>query len=264
MFLRWLLATFPQEMRQGWALVRPDLMLWLALFSLISVSVLSLPKGGEGPPPVLPFLIAATTRLVTAMLPPVLFTAQLQGLQLTWGPVLALMARKVGPLLLYTAIAFGLAWAADTAIIVAMSWALGDSPALIPLSTVAGIVVLVSILVRFSFLPFIVMLLERDQVPPALWQWQRGQQLAPGFWPLTLSARLTEHNRWRILFYIVLGLVLPSVLTLAPGLVALPLSVVALGVLMCVQGVLFLHYRRRCEETGVPDPRLPLEQVVRV
>ena len=43
MFLRWLLRTFPAEMRRAWARVRPDLALWLALAALMAVAGTSLP-----------------------------------------------------------------------------------------------------------------------------------------------------------------------------------------------------------------------------
>lgn len=259
MFLRWLWTTFPYEMRQGWALVRPDLMLWLALATLIAVATMSMPPPGDQPPPALPFLISIVSGLLTTMLPAVLFTAQLEGRQLTWGPVLLLMARKAGPLVMYAIIAIAIAWGAEAMMLVAVTQVFGESRILIPLSTVAGVVIFVSILVRFSFLSFLVILLEREQLPADLWQWQRGVKLAPLFWPLTASSRLTEGNRWRLVFYTLLGQALPIGAALVKAPFVLPASVLAMILLTTVQGVFFLHYRRRCEETGVPPPSLPLE-----
>jgi hypothetical protein len=258
-FIRWLFTVFPQEMRLGWALLRPDLALWLALAALVAVATLSLPPPSNEPPPVLPFLISVVTGLLTTMLPAVLFTAQLEGRQLTWGPVLLLMARKAGPLVAYAITAIFLAWSAEALMLIAVTYALGESPILIPISTVAGVVILVSILVRYSFLPFLVILLEREKVPQAMWQWQRLSAIAPIFWPLTTSARLTENNRWRLVFYTMLGQALPVAATLVPAAFVIPMSMFAMIVLTMVQGVFFEHYRRRCEETGVPPPTLPLE-----
>jgi hypothetical protein len=260
--LRWLFTVFPQEMRQGWAYVRPDLVLWLALAALVAVATMAMPAPSDAPPPALPFLIGVISGLLTTMLPAVLFTAQLEGRQLTWGPVLLLMARKAAPLVAYAIVAIFLAWSAEAAMIVGVSWALGDSPILIPLSVVAGIVILVSILVRYSFMPFVVILLERDKVPPEMWQWQRMPALAPLFWPLTASARLTEGRRWRLAPYTVLQQALPLAATFAPGYLVIPASVVALLVLTIVQAVYFLHYRERCEETGVPAPVLPIDEAL--
>ena len=261
-FLRWLFTTFPYEIRQGWALLRPDLVLWLALAALVAVATISMPPPGDTPPPALPFLISVVSGLLTTMLPAVLFTAQIEGRQLTWGPVLLLMARKAGPLVMYAITAIFIAWGAEALMLVAVTYALGDSPILIPASTIAGVVILVSILVRFSFLPFLVILLEREKVPEVLWQWQRAKFLAPVFWPLTTSSRLTEGNRWRLVFYTLLGQALPVAAAFAPTPLVLPASIIALVILTTVQGVFFLHYRRRCEETGVPPPTLPLESTL--
>jgi len=63
-------------------------------------------------------------------------------------------------------------------------------------------------------------------------------------------------------FYTLLGQALPVAATFAPGALILPASVIAMIVLTTVQGVFFLHYRRRCEETGVPPPTLPLESAL--
>lgn len=262
MFLRWLLTTFPAEIRQGWALLRPDLVLWLALAALVAVATMSMPPPSDEPPPALPFLVSIVSGLLTTMLPAVLFTAQLEGRQLTWVPVLLLMARKAAPLVAYAITAIFIAWGAEASMLVAVTFAFGNTPALIPISTVAGVVILVTILVRFSFLPFLVILLERDNVPAELWEWKRAKALAPIFWPLTTSSRLTEGNRWRLVFYTILGQALPVAATFAPKPLVLPASIIALIVLTTVQGVFFLHYRRRCEETGVPPPTLPLEPVL--
>lgn len=247
-------------MAGGWSLLRPDLLLWVALAALVATATMSMPPpGGEQSPPALPFLISVMSGLAVTMLPAVLFTAQAEGRQLTWGPVLMLLARKAAPLVAYAIVAMLMAWSAEAGMLVAVSFAFGDTPSMIPISTVAGVIILVSILVRFAFLPFVVILTERDQIPTALWQWQRGTALAPFFWPLTAAARLTEGNRWRLVFYTVLGQGLPILAALVPKTVMLPVAVAVMLVLTMVQGALFEHYRRRCEETGVPAPTLPLE-----
>jgi hypothetical protein len=258
-FLRWLFTTFPAEMRQAWSLLRPDLVLWVALSALVAVASLSMPPPeAETPTPALPFLIKILSGLATTMLPAVLFTAQLEGRQLTWGPVLLLLARKAAPLVAYAVTAYLIASSAATLMLVAVSFAFGDTPVLIPASIIAGVVILVSILVRFTFLAFLVILLERDQLPPALWQWERSAALAPYLWPLTASSRLTEGARWGLVFYTLLGFALPVAAALAPTPLVLPSAIVAMIILTMTQGVFFVHYRRRCEETGVPPPVLPL------
>lgn len=250
-------------MRQGWGLLKPDLALWAALSTLVAVAAMALPApGGDTPPPALPFFVSVAAGLVVTMLPAVLFTAQLEGRRLTWGPVLLLMARRAGPLVAWAVSAIAMAWGAESVMLVGVSLALGDSPALIPVSTVGGLVILVSILVRYSFLVFVVMLLERREVPASLWQWQRAAALAPVFWPLTVSARLTEGRRWPLAFYTALGQALPALAALVPAPWSLPCSVLAMMVLTTVQAVLFAHYRARCDDMGLPAPRLPLEEAL--
>jgi hypothetical protein len=267
-------------MRQGWALVRPDLVLWLALAALIAVATMSMPAAGGEPPPALPFLISVITGLITTMLPAVLFTAQLEGRQLGWGPVLLLMARKAAPLVAYAITGIFIAWTAEAAMIIGLTNALGQSPALVPLSTIAGVIIFVSILVRFSFLSFLVILVERDKLPLGLWQWHSASVLGrdtarlgsvqvrwaelvgPIFWPLTASSRLSEGIRWRLVPYTVLQQAVPVGATFVPAPFVLPAAIVAMLVLTTMQAVFFLHYCRRTAELGVPAPALPLEPVI--
>jgi hypothetical protein len=263
-FLRWLFTTFPQEMRQGWAYLRPDLVLWLGLSALLAVAMMAVPSPGEEAPRTLPYVIAAVSALVNMMLPAILFTAQLESRQLTWGPVLSLMARKAPPLIAYSLVGFVLAFGAYSAMAVSMTLGLGNTELLIPVTEVVGFVILLSIIVRYSFLPFLVVLTERDQVPPALWQWQRFVQLAPLFWPLTASARMTEGLRWRLVFFTMLAPAVRSAAALLPAPLVLPAAMGALVLATVVQGVFFHHYRRRCEETGVPQPELPFEAAITI
>lgn len=263
MFLRWLFTVFPQEMRLGWAWLRPDLPLWLGLATLLAVAMMAVPPPGQPDAaeqaPTISYLIAAASALVNMMLPAILFTAQIEGRQLTWGPVLGLMARKAAPLIAYSLAAFLLAFGVYIAMVQAVTLGLGDSAALVPLASVAGLVLMLSIIVRFSFLPFLVVLADREQLPPAMWEWQRAAPLAPLFWPLTASARMTEGVRWRLVFYTILPPTLRTAAVLLPVYLVLPGAAAALLVATAVQGVFFDYYRRRCEETGVPQPSLPFE-----
>lgn len=269
MFLRWLLGTFPREMREGWALVRPDFLLWAALSALsVLSSVFALSELATlqaTPPeevrslPVLPFLVSMACALLTGMLPAVLFAARSQGRQLTWTPILALLAGRLGPFLGYGLVGFLVVFLAGQGMTLAVTAALGDSAALEPLATIAGWVVRVSIVVRFSFLPFLVMLCDRDRVPAEFWKWKQLGVVAAWFWPLTASARLVEGRGWSLAFYAILGQTLPAAALQAPASLVFPLSIAVAVLLVSVQAVLFLHFRARCAEVGVPPPQLPAE-----
>lgn len=259
MFIRWLFTVFPTELRQGWRLVRPDLALWVALSALLGVAALSMSPASDQPPPLLPAVVGMTVGLVTAMLPAILFTAKLEEREITWGPALAFCGRKALPLFAYVLIAVMLAYGADSAVRVSVALVLRESPATVPMATLGGTVVLLSILVRFSFLPFLVLLSSRDEVPDSLWQWRVGEALAPWLWPLTTAARQTEGYRWRLVPYTVLTLAVPWLPALVAVEAALLVSVLGQILLLTVQAVFFDYYCVRCEDTGVPGPRLPPE-----
>ena len=172
---------------------------------------MSMPPPGDEPPPALPFLISVVSGLLTTMLPAVLFTAQLEGRQLTWGPVLLLMARKAGAAGRRTrSPAIFIAWSAE-AVMLRGRHATRSATArsLIPAQhrRRRGHLRLDPGALQLPALP-------RD---PA-----RARQAAAGavavaarrsaravFWPLTASSRLTEGNRWRLVFYTLLGQALP-------------------------------------------------------
>lgn len=259
MFLRWLITTFPFEMRQGLARLRPDLVLWLALSILVTVafSAMGGPTEETPAPAFVPAVIRVGTAILMTMLPALLFTAQLEGRELTWKPVLLLIGRKAGALVTFEIVTNLVALAMAIAMANAVSLALGDSPLAVPASLTLGFVIAVSVLVRFTFLPFVLVLTEREQLPEGLWQWNRLPALAAFFWPLTVSVALTDGNIWRLAVYQALLLVLPFASFVVPPAALFPASVLASLVGVMIQGVFFEHYRRRCEETACPAPHLP-------
>ena len=61
MFINWLLNVFPAQMFRGWRLVRRDLALWVALFTLLAVASVAVPQGEQSEGPGLAMFVMAAT-----------------------------------------------------------------------------------------------------------------------------------------------------------------------------------------------------------
>ncbi|MBI5503214.1 MAG: hypothetical protein HY899_00320 [Deltaproteobacteria bacterium] len=256
MILRWLTSTFPAEMMQGWRLVRPDLVLWVALSALLAVATLAVPPGTEDPAPVLPALVGLTTALLTATLPPVLFTAAATAREVTWGRVWRYLLLKAPVLLAYWILALLVALLPAVAVGKAVSLALGGTVAEIPLSALGAILIFLVFAVRFSFLPFLAILYERGQIAEALWSVPQAPWLGSLAWPLLASTRLTQTVRWRLTPYVLLVGVVPNLPRMAGPAVLLPAEVVCQVLALTVQAVLYCYFRAQVEARGLPAPAL--------
>ncbi len=250
--LRWLLSVFPAEMMQGWRLVRPDLVLWTALSALLSVAALALPAGSEDPAPVLPAIIGLTTALVTATLPPVLFTAAATGGEVTWGQVWRYLLLRAPIMLAYWILALLVALVPAVVVGTIFSVALEGTTAEIPLSAFSAVLVFLLFAVRFSFLPFLAILHERGQIAEALWNVPRAPRLGIFAWPLVASARLTETVRWRLTPYVLLIGIVPNLPRMAGTTLQLPAELLCQILALTVQGVLYTYFRAQAQALGLP------------
>lgn len=256
MILRWLTSTVPAEMMRGWLLVRPDLVLWVALSALLAVATLALPPGTEDPAPVLPALVGLTTALLTATLPPVLFTAAASGCEVTWGRVWRYLLLKAPILLAYWVLALLVALVPAVVVGEAVRLTLGGTAAEVPLSALGAILVFLVFAVRFSFLPFLAILYERGQIAEALWSVPRAPWLGSLAWPLVTSARLTENVRWRMTPYVLLVGIVPNLPRMAGTALLLPAEVLCQVLALTVQAVLYCYFRAQAESRGVAAPAL--------
>ncbi len=253
MFTHWLFNVFPGEMRQGWRLVRRDLVLWIALFTLLAVASVAIPQEAE-PGPGLPALIAAVTAILGTVLPAILFDAARRETEVIWGDIAGVIARRLLPLLAYSLIAAGISYGLATLTWIASGTILSGTPMAEIVPSVISLVVLVSILVRFCFLPFVILLNDRAEIPPA------GNPIVdnPGLqmlaWPLVASWRLGENIRWSITPYVVISRLGPMAAMLVPPDVLLPFLVVWQLLLLTAQAVLFEHFVLARRRLGFPEP----------
>lgn len=261
MILHWLLSVFPAEMKQGWRLVRPDLLLWLALSALLAVAALALPEKAETGAAVLPALVGLTTALLTATLPPVLFTAAATGREVTWSHVWRYLLLRAPILLGYWILALLVALIPAMVVGEIVSLALRGTSAEIPLSAFSAVVVFVAFAVRFSFLPFLAILFERGQVAETLWSVPRAPWLGFFVWPLATSATLTRSVRWRLTPYVLLIGIVPNLPRMAETALLLPAEILCQMLALTVQGVLYGHFCAQAAAAGLP-PAVLIESEV--
>ncbi|HYB98271.1 MAG TPA: hypothetical protein VEC57_03970 [Candidatus Limnocylindrales bacterium] len=259
MFLKWLMEVFPRDMRRGWALVRRDLVLWVAISFLLSLAIVALPPVGSEPTSqgLLPALIGLVASLVTFMLPPFLFAVEAQHREVSWGPVLRHLVVRIPAFLASVLLAFLCTEVVGMLAHDAVALALGTGEPAQVLAVLTQQIILVSLLVRFSFFPFLVILFHRADLPPQLWELQRAAPLGAALWPFTASSRLTEGIRWQLVPYTVLGLAMPLLAPLAGPKLILPVSIVARIFLLTLQAVLFCYFLERLRARDAPQPPIP-------
>lgn len=253
MILRWLLSVFPAEMASGWRLVRPDLLLWVGLSALLAVAALALPPATpESPAPVLPAFIGLTTAVITATLPPVLFTAAATGQEITWAQVWRYLLVRAPLMLAYWILALLVAFVPAVATGEILSLALAGTSAEIPVSAFAAMSVFLIFAVRFSFLPFLAILYERAQIDEALWRTPQAPWLGRLAWPLVASARLTVNDRWGLTPYVLLVGAVPNLPRLVDQTLLLPTEVLCQLLALTVQAVLYTHFCAQGGARGLP------------
>ncbi len=245
MFVRWFFTVFPREMAQAWHLMRPALVVWLALsatLALLTSYTTTVTTGGAD----LVLVRAAFSRLVIVATAWVLDRST-AGRPLEPAELFGLYLRKVPALLGYGAIAFGLCLAARALTLAAVVMVLGGGDGGLLAGRALSLAVYYTLLVRFCFFPFLVVLAERGKfdalTAPAEGLARRAAYLA---WPLFVSDRLGEGRRWGLLPYVVL-------ISLAPAWAgSAGTAALAAGewLAFMAYAVLFAHYKARSSEVG--------------
>jgi hypothetical protein len=252
-FARWLLNIFPTEVRHSWRLVQRDLALWVALAALLSVAIVGMPQPEQGPN--IATFVTLVAAILTTSLPPLLFRAAALDLTLQWPNVLSTIAIRFLPLTIYSVVAIILAQGLASVVRIGTLTLTQGTPFGVPLSVGLATVVLATLFLQFLFMPFFVLLYQREDIPEELWQigpeW--AAPLTKWLWPLVASARLGDGIRWKVLPYLVISRVAPLAALLVPATLLLAAMVVSQLVSLWAMAVIFDYFRLRGAIHGFVD-----------
>ncbi|MFQ5352660.1 MAG: hypothetical protein ACE5D3_06270 [Candidatus Binatia bacterium] len=259
MVINWLLTVFPREMKQAFRLVRPDLVLWISLSALMSLASATANLGAESGN--LAVLVTVPVAVLMMFLPVVLFDAAHRGVQLSWSGVFEVFVRKAGPLVLYGLAAGGLCAGAATLAIAGVAILARGNENLPGLATLVSALAYIAVVIRFCFVPFVVVLGDRQTLlerlhPATSW----GTGLATWLWPLFVSNRLGENLRWRIVPYVLLTHLGPLTVRAVPPEFHVPFLVAWHIVMLTAQAVFFDYFLRAMNALGIAGPTTPTDR----
>ncbi len=250
MFLNWLLTVFPAQMAQGWLLVRRDLVLWIALFTLMSLAAVTVPNDpAEGFS--LATLVHTATALLATLLPAILFRAASRSEEVDWSDVLELIGRRMLPLLLYSGLGVFVVLGASSLVGVGAFTLLNGTPLQMPVTVFASTLVLITLLVRLCFLPFFAVLHTNADLPELGGRFGDHPLLRTVAWPLLASSRLGEHVRWSVTPYVIISRLGPLAALTVPTNLLLPFLVVWQIFMLVAQAVLYNYFDKGCARMGV-------------
>lgn len=251
MIFNWLTKIFPKEIGQAWRLIRQDLPLW------VGVSILLAATGVLSPsvPAWLAVLTSTTVAMVVLVIIPLIFDARGRA-EPTPRPdlqtIAAALIAKSPSLLLWGALVFAIITLAKALVIAAVSILIDDVTTRLAVAVAASWVVHVSLLLRFIFVPFLVVLEGKQNLADTLKDGGPFGRFATVMaWPLLASDRLGSAVRWRILPYLILvGLGPTIVSSLTVPLQPLASTAWQLFSLTAAAAV-FEHYRTELERHGI-------------
>jgi len=248
MFTRWLLNTLPVELAAAWRLVRADLGLWLVVALLPGLMTAASMRAVGGPSARLG-LVTILALVLLSLLAIVKFDAAANGRSLALDDALVRALRRILPYLASFAsvalITLGAGWLAEEGVLIITRGTPVSTFAAAAVSTV----IYLSLLVRYAFWSYLVVLDRRLELDPravAGGTWL--EPLAVIGWPLMASSAMTEGHRWRLAPYVVLMGLGPTLTAAAPPALRPPLATVWWMVQLTLQAVIFNHY---CERLGV-------------
>jgi hypothetical protein len=251
MFINWLLTVFPVEMSNGWRLVSRDLILWLAVAVLSAGSAaLSASMHGHAPPAMT--ILQALAPVLVMFLAAAKFDAAVRSEQVDWRELGSLLASRGIPLLAYAVLATLITRFPQSIAYHATSTLLEGTPLRHAISETFSVVIYISLLARFCFVPFLVVLHGREELPEKLRPSGSLARPAALIWPFPVSDRLSDGIRWRVAPYLALPYLIAIVINLTPGVAQIAALLVGELVKLVTTAVLFHYFavRRREEFTA--------------
>lgn len=246
MFINWLLTVFPVEMRQGWQLVRRNLALWLVVAILSALLTALIHSGQHGAVPINPIL-QVLAHLLVLFLAIAKLDAAARNSPLGAGDFLHLLAAR-GPLLVFYAVLAGPVTVLPARFVYyVLAALLAGTPMAEQVATGFSMIILISLLARFCFAPFLVTLHRRTDLAgaaPVEGVWSAVKAL---IWPLATSDEITNGVRWRLAPYLALPYLMEIAVRLAPEIAQLP-ALVAINLVTVVTYAVQYRYFAACRK----------------
>jgi hypothetical protein len=243
MFINWLLTVFPVEMTSGWRLVSRDLVLWLFIATISALlAALAASTHGHAPPALT--IIQGLAPLLVTFLAAAKFDAAARESAVNWGDLGKLLISRGLPLFWYAAVAGLVAHFPARLVAIVTGELLRDTPMGQVIPTAFSAVILISLLARFSFVPFMAVLLEGEEVQSKLPATRLGF-LRAILWPLFASDHLSDGYRWRIAPYVALPYLIDIAVNLTPGVAQILALTVGQLIKMMALAVVYRYYAAR-------------------
>ncbi len=246
MFTNWLLTVFPAEMKRGWDVVRVNLGLWLALSTLITVVRHSLPQTAADDRTLAIGLTVAGTLATLAILVATitLLDHAARGQRATSEKIISTCLSRALPLFVYAMVTVATCSGAASLIMLGVRLLIADTPIVDNTAAALGMLIYLSLLVRFCFFPYFTVLRSRGELEKGLLpETGAGRALGLVVWPLVASARLGDGIRWRILPYVALPYALRLAVSGFPAAFSVPLDIAYWIVVLVTQAVLLNYFR---------------------
>jgi len=252
MFTRWLLTVFPEDVRIGWRLLKANLFLWIVLATAsalaIPISAQLAATGGHNRLIVLGTLTWAVG-LSQAILCIPLFDDAYRRRSTDWDRARTLLIRRAAPFFLAATVIVPGGLLAAAFAMTAVQTLLQQTPVADFAVPLFGILVYVGVLVRFCYVPFLIVLYTRVSLPqrslpaPAL-----VRPLLVVLWPFVASSRLSEGRRWRLAPYIGLLYVVRLLHQRVPADLQIFVTLGADLAALIAQAILFRYFAERIDK----------------
>jgi hypothetical protein len=241
MFINWLLTVFPVEMRGGWHLVSRNLVLWVAVaaFSALLTALADSMHGQA--PPTLTILQGLLPVLVT-FLAVAKFDAAARNAESEWGKLGILLLLRGLPLLGCAILATLITRVPQSLVYHLTAALLGGTPLQHAISEVFSIVIYISLLARFCFIPFLVVLQRRGDLNDTVLPRGRLNLPAALVWPFVASDKMTDGVRWRVAPYLALPYLTAIAISLVPGIAQGLILVLGEILKLVASAVLYRYY----------------------